>query len=280
MNNNLDQATVEGFGKEWSSFSHENFSDMERKELFEKYFHIFPWHDLPENPEGADIGCGSGRWAMVVADKVHRLHLVDASMAALEVAEKNLSAHENIIFHHRSVGDLPFLPESLDFAYSLGVLHHVPDTKGAIRSIARALKPGAPCLIYLYYALDNRPLLYRMLWRFSDMFRLCIAPLPYPLRYAISQVIAMVVYFPLARLAKILDTMGIMPQSFPLAFYRHTSFYVMRTDALDRFGTRLEQRFSRQAIKKMLLEAGLENPVFSEKMPYWVAVAKKAGPQA
>jgi hypothetical protein len=46
----------------------------------------------------------------------------------------------------------------------------------------------------------------------------------------------------------------------------------MRTDALDRFGTRLEHRFTKSEITSMMLEAGLEDIVFSDKDPYWVAV--------
>jgi hypothetical protein len=46
----------------------------------------------------------------------------------------------------------------------------------------------------------------------------------------------------------------------------------MRTDALDRFGTRLEQRFTKQEIQKMMESSGLENIKFSEDTPFWTAV--------
>jgi len=49
----------------------------------------------------------------------------------------------------------------------------------------------------------------------------------------------------------------------------------MKTDALDRFGTSLEKRFSRDEIKNMLLEAGFKDIKFSEKMPMWVCLARK-----
>jgi hypothetical protein len=58
----------------------------------------------------------------------------------------------------------------------------------------------------------------------------------------------------------------------PLFQYRHRSFYVMRNDSLDRFGTRLEKRFSRDGVRCLLEGAGLENVVFSEGPPWWVAV--------
>ena len=49
----------------------------------------------------------------------------------------------------------------------------------------------------------------------------------------------------------------------------------MRTDALDRFGTRLEHRFTKKEIVNMMEKSGLTNIKFSENSPYWVAVGKK-----
>ena len=51
----------------------------------------------------------------------------------------------------------------------------------------------------------------------------------------------------------------------------------MRTDALDRFGTRLEQRFTRSEIGEMMTAAGLDDIRFSEREPYWVACGRKSG---
>jgi hypothetical protein len=64
--------------------------------------------------------------------------------------------------------------------------------------------------------------------------------------------------------------------SWPLSAYRDRSFYVMRTDAYDRFCTPLEQRFTRAEIEAMLTEAGFRNIRFSERAPYWCAVAERA----
>jgi len=61
----------------------------------------------------------------------------------------------------------------------------------------------------------------------------------------------------------------------PLAYYRKHSFYTMRTDARDRFGTPLERRFSRECIEEMLRAAGLVDISFSPRAPYWCAVGFK-----
>lgn len=272
---NIDEAVVKDFGSEWSRFDQSDLSPTDQAEMFEGYFHIFPWHCLPPDSIGADIGCGSGRWASLVTPRVGHLSLVDPSDDALAVARKNLSNAGNVAFHCTSVDSLSFEEQSLDFAYSLGVLHHVPDTAKAIHSIAKILKPGAPFLIYLYYAFDQRPWWFHALWRSSDMLRKFICRMPVQLKNVVCEGIALLVYFPLARTALFLERLGRLPDSWPLAYYRKREYYVMRTDALDRFGTRLEQRFSRDEIKTMLQAAGFIDIRFSNTQPFWCAVGIK-----
>jgi ubiquinone/menaquinone biosynthesis C-methylase UbiE len=273
--NNLDPEVARGFGREWSKFRQDEISlpQEERARIFDGYFRIFPWHLLPAGGGvGIDVGCGTGRWSMNVAPRVEHLHLLDASSEALTVAKENLRFAKNVSFHANSVAEIPLPSGSLDFAYSLGVLHHVPDTEAALEAVAGKLKPGAPFLVYLYYAFDNRPAWYRWLWRGSNVSRLAISRMPYSLRFGISNAIAALVYWPLARGAKIISRLGVSPQSLPLGWYADRSFYVMRTDAYDRFATRLEKRFSRGEIEQMLNRAGFGDVRFSEAAPFWCAV--------
>src|SRR6516164_10728515 len=191
--NNIDLRVASGFGREWSTFRQDSdhLSQQQRQVIFEDYFRIFPWHLLPPGGGvGLDIGCGSGRWSMLVAPRVQHLHLLDPSSEALSVAKQNLRSANNVSYHLHGVADIPLPSKTLDFAFSLGVLHHVPDTQAAIAAIADKLKPNAPFLIYLYYALDNRPACYRLLWRITDLARFVVSRLPYPLRLAFSQIVA------------------------------------------------------------------------------------------
>lgn len=272
---NLDEQTVRGFGDEWSRFTQDQLGAEVREQIFSDYFSLFDWGALPADPVGADIGCGSGRWAQVVAPRVGHLVLIDASPEALEVAKSNLSGMPNVSFLNASVGALPVDDASLDFAYSLGVLHHVPDTAVAVAAVAAKLKKGAPFLVYLYYAFDNRGFAYRALWRISDGVRRVVSRLPHALRYLVSQAIAAFVYWPLARMALAMERLGKLPAGWPLAYYRDKPFYVLRTDSLDRFGTRLEQRFSCDQIRAMLADAGFVDIRFSDRAPFWCAIAVK-----
>ncbi len=275
----MDQTTertdvIEGFGEEWTRFDQTGLTNDERVAAFEAYFEVFPWNDLPGDAKGFDLGCGSGRWAMHVAPRVHTLHCVDPS-DAIDVARRNLSDQDNVVFYRRAAAELPFEPDSMDFGYCLGVLHHVADTEGTLRAAVRKLKPGAPLLVYLYYAFDNRPRWFRVLWRASDLARGVIARQPSTVRQVICDALAAGVYYPLARGAAAAERFGVNIAHWPLSAYRHRSLYTMRTDSLDRFGTRLEKRYTRQQMEALLRDAGLTNIRFCSSV-FWCAVGSRS----
>jgi hypothetical protein len=95
------------------------------------------------------------------------------------------------------------------------------------------------------------------------------------LRRVVSQIIAAAVYWALARIAALVQRAGLSTALIPLEAYRDRRFYVMRTDAYDQFCTSLEKRFTREQIKRMLLDAGFDGIRFSEEVPFWCAVGLK-----
>ena len=276
---NIDINTVESFGDEWERFDQQAMTSVEAQRVFNDYFAIFPWDQLPPNAIGFDMGCGSGRWARLVAPRVGQLHCIDPS-SALIVARNALVNHTNVHFIQASVNSSGLAPNSQDFGYSLGVLHHVPDTAAAIHSCVELLKPGAPLLLYLYYSFDNRPRWFRWLWQLSNVGRLLIRRLPPRLKQLFTDLIAISIYWPFARFAALIEACGFPIGALPLSYYRSCSFYTMRTDARDRFGTPLEQRFTRAQILAMFAAAGLVNLRFSPRAPFWCVVGFKAHPNA
>jgi ubiquinone/menaquinone biosynthesis C-methylase UbiE len=275
MTNNIDQNVVNDFGSEWNRFDQSDLTHDEQKEMFEAYFSIFPWNSINKDAIGFDLGCGSGRWAKLVAPKVGKLHCMDPSSEALEVAKWNLNKEKNCVFHLAGVDQIPLDDESVDFGYSLGVLHHIPDTAAGLVNCVRKLKKGAPFLVYLYYRFDNRPWWFRYLWSISNLGRNIISRLPYRVKHFISDLIAFFIYLPLSGISQLVEVFGINVEQIPLSYYRNRGFYVMRTDALDRFGTKLEKRFTKIEIAEMMEDAGLERIKFRDTAPYWCAIGFK-----
>ena len=272
---NKDEKVIHEFGDEWTKFTYETLDKKKLEENFQQYFNIFPWNMLPKNAVGFDMGCGSGRWAKFVAPKVKTLNCVEPSNA-IYVAKKNLSTYEkNVKFYKETTADCSISHGSQDFGYCLGVLHHIPNTQDALNDCTKLLKPGAPFLLYLYYNFENKPLWFKFIWKLSDYISKVVSILPKPIKYFICFIIALSVYLPMSRVAYIIEKFGINVENIPLSDYRRKSFYQCKNDALDRFGTRLEQRFSKAQITNMLKKAGCTKIEFSPNTPHWCCIAFK-----
>ena len=273
---NVDLATVASFGDEWERFDQSELPSADLQNAFDRYFAVFPWDRVPHNAEGFDMGCGTGRWARLVAPRVGCLHCIDPSALALAVARRNLADFDNVDFENAPTSGTTLAPDSQDFGYALGVLHHIPNTAAALADCVKLLKSGAPFLVYLYYRFDNRPFWFRMVWRASELLRSIVSRLPAGLKPVATNTMALLIYWPFARLARLGERLGLDVSHVPLSFYRDKSFYFMRTDSRDRFGTPLEQRFTRQEIRLMMESAGLTDVVCSNREPYWCFVGSKA----
>lgn len=270
---NIDWDTIHSFGEEWKKFN--SFSNGEIRDVGNDYFDVVTDEMVNQNTVALDVGCGSGRWMSYIAPKVKHVEGIDPS-ASVITASKFLKHHHNVRLTQASVENIPFEDQSFDFIYGLGVFHHLPDTLSAIRRCYEKLKPGGWFLIYLYYNLENRPFLYKAIFKASDLLRSWISRLPGKSKRLVCDSIATLVYWPLSKLSSLLSVFSDrLADQVPLAYYRKTSFHIMRNDALDRFGTPVEKRFSKAEISMMLASAGFGLVRFSNKPPYWHAVAQK-----
>ena len=271
----LSKKVINDFGEEWKTFDQSNIDTKELEKLFNNYFHIFPKNELNENAIGFDLGCGSGRWAKFIAPRVKTLNCIDPSTLAIQVARKNLMDFKNVKFFNSKISENILEENSQDFGYCLGVLHHTDEVLEGLKFSNKILKKNAPYLIYLYYNFDNRNLIYKSIWKISNLLRLFISNTPFKIKKLLTDIIALTIYYPLARFSLMLNFLGLNTDNIPLSFYKNESLYTMRTDSLDRFGTKLEKRFSKKEISKLLYSSGFKEVKFSEIMPFWVAICKK-----
>ena len=276
---NLDQQVIDSFGHEWSAF---DYSESETDDALDSQFLAYCTPiDLTQfnskSSVAADFGAGSGRWASRLLPHFSLVYALEPSDGANKVLKNKFSKEARMTILQETVGANSIPTGSLDLAMSLGVLHHIPDTGLAIKDVASKIKGGGFFLCYLYYKLDNKPLYYRGLFWTSNSLRWVISRLPYALRKLIAQVIAALIYLPLARTAKLLRSAGKNVSNFPLHHYADMPFVMLQNDALDRFGTRLEQRFSKKEITEMLGKAGfdLSTLKFSDVEPFWTFSVKK-----
>lgn len=273
-NGNIDKEVVESFGDEWKKFN--EFDDTELTEIGNKYFDIIDDGIVNKNSYCIDIGCGTGRWSKYLAARSGFIEAIDPSDAIL-VAGKVLKGANNVRLSKASTDNLPFPDETFDFGMSIGVLHHIPDTPKALADCVRKIKIGGYFYVYLYYALDNKGFLFKSIFFFVNLLRRIISSLPRGLKKFCCDIIAILIYMPVVLAGRFLKMLGFkkLAASMPLSSYHDRSFFVIRNDALDRFGTKLEQRFSREQIKTMMQNAGLDEIKISDNLPYWHAIGKR-----
>ena len=274
-----ENKVIRDFGEEWERF---DFLDEEilrsLEDQFQKYIKPLPEGLLELNKLTiADFGAGTGRWSYFLKQFATKLYVVEPSEKAFNVASSRFTNEKDVMVLNQSVESNQVPPNSLDLAVSLGVLHHIKDTGAAIEQVSEKIKPGGYFLGYLYYSMENKSNLYRFIWKISNTARLIISNLPKPIKVSLSEIIALLIYWPLARLSRVLSALKIPSTGIPLHHYEKLSFHVMRNDALDRFGTTLENRFSRAEITEMLKSAGFEESSirFSDDEPFWTFSASK-----
>lgn len=272
---NIDKVTVASFGEEWSKFS--SFAEDEITKIGDHYFDIVDRSVLNNNTVALDMGCGTGRWSKYLAPKVKFIEAMDPSKAVLS-ASRLLADNNNVRITQASVSNIPFADESFDFVFSLGVLHHIPDTQLAMQQTVKKLKKGGYFLVYLYYNFENRGVIFKSIFFLSNIVRKVVSSMPTKLKKIACDFLAVFVYMPFVLLSRAFYALGMkkIAKKIPLFPYHNKSFNIIRNDALDRFGTPLEQRFSRKEIAAMMESCNLGEIKFSgENGPYWVAVGKK-----
>ena len=141
------------YGKQHEVGTREFFDEVERH----RYQEYAPW--MPEvmgfdqfaGKRLLEVGCGMGTDLLQFARSGAKVTGVDLTPRSIEISRRHLSLYgERGDFANADCERLPFADESFDVVYSNGVLHHTPDTAGAVREIHRVLRPGGLARVMLY----------------------------------------------------------------------------------------------------------------------------------
>lgn len=94
-----------------------------------------------------DAGCGCGRFSQVAASYGASVIGVDGSTHGIEAAKALVPMGT---FVQANLLRLPVPSDSVDKAFSIGVLHHTSDAFRAFSEVARVVKPGGELAVWLY----------------------------------------------------------------------------------------------------------------------------------
>ena len=178
-----------------------------------------------------------------------------------------------MIFIMADVLDLPFQDDTFDFMFCLGVVHHIPSP--ALQSVRKLSRLAPEFLVYLYYALDNRGTLYKLMFFFVNLIRKLICNITSPTaRSILTEVFMWTLYVPIIIIGKILSLFGVQASKVPFySIYGHMDLGRIRQDVYDRFFTRIEQRVSKKEIHK--LSDTFSEIIVSDGLPYWHFLCRK-----
>lgn len=121
-----------------------------------------------------EIGCGYGRFVDVAQRLGSEIIGIDLSTHSIELAHDFVGMRDRVHLVQCDLFKLPFRRGSIDRAYSIGVLHHTPDTRGAFEAVVPYVKPGGRIAIWVYHPDQKRS---------ADRWRLVTARLPHPVLY-------------------------------------------------------------------------------------------------
>jgi len=264
-------ATAASFGYEWTQFSR----------MIGEYERNFRDYQAPHGPEYfagkrvLDAGCGSGRHAYYSGRYGAEVWAVDLG-PAVEVARQNTRDAGDVRIVQADLCHLPFAPESFDYIYSLGVLHHLPDPEAGFRSLLRHLRPGGEVRVYLYWQPEGQPLK-RALLALVNASRAVTTRLPHRAVHALAYPAALAAFalfvWPHRLLSRVPGLEGLAGR-LPMKQYAAYPFRVCVNDQLDRLSAPIENRYTRAEVEAWFARNGLE-AVGTAPNFGWVAWGRK-----
>ncbi len=108
-----------------------------------------------KNGLSLEIGTGYGRFVDVVQRAGGRIVGVDLSTHSIDLAQDFTGFRENVFLVQADLFRLPFERKSFQHVFSIGVLHHTPDTEKAFAAIAPYAAPGGQVSIWVYHPSDK-----------------------------------------------------------------------------------------------------------------------------
>jgi len=228
------------FGYEWDVYA----------EILPEHEEQFRRWTVPLEPQDwqgkdfLDVGCGMGRnsyWPLKYGATGGVA--VDIDERSLESARRNLKPFPGMRVMRASVYDLPF-EDRFDFAFSIGVVHHLEYPQRALERMVRAVKPGGRVLIWVYGRENNR-------WLVSvlDPFRrVLFSRLPIGVAHHLSLYPAVLIW--------LLVRLGVRPIEY-FRLIRKFDFAHLRAIVFDQMLPRIAHYWPRETVARMMLEAGL-----------------------
>jgi SAM-dependent methyltransferase len=140
--------TITDFGEQWHKYS-DNEGYYGSLELFSDILSPFLKIEEIRGRRVAEVGSGTGRIVnMLLSAGAGHVIAVEPS-DAFGILINNVTAPWRVTCLRMTGDQLPAYG-NLDYIFSIGVLHHIPDPKPVVDAAFNALRPGGRFLVWLY----------------------------------------------------------------------------------------------------------------------------------
>lgn len=243
--------TAESFAYEWKYIYKEN--NYEKQNFFHFLSPFLKEESLKEK-KTLDIGCGSGRFTKWAALSGTEVSFGSDLGETVEVAYEMTKDLPNACIVQADIYHMPF-SETFDIAYSIGVLHHLPQPKQGFLSLPKTIKKDGQFLIWVYNRRNNARALY-----FYEPLRDFLKKLPKPLLFKLCYIPGAVVHL-INLFGKLLETIGLknLAGKLPFAYYAHFPFNMKLNDAFDVLATPKSNYYRVEEVKKWFSDAELKD---------------------
>lgn len=282
-----DRSYASSFGKQWNAFAKAQIDRSENGESALRFDSEIGWdREQLRGRTIIEIGCGAGRFVDVLAKRGPSLVIGVDVTDAVDAAARNVS-HDNVQFVQADVFESPVRDGSMDFAFSIGVLHHTPDPRSAFNNMSDMVRTDGKLGVSLYeISLYHRPnrnslkvltidLLWALnLWR-CELFRTMTTRVPHGVMIAYCKTVIPVLHvlnkIPVLRLAR---------YAFPSTCYRHLPVVWSMVDTMDTYSTKIVHQYRAKEVFQWFRSLGLREITIMNSRAGWVSViAEKGSPE-
>jgi SAM-dependent methyltransferase len=257
--------TIKDFGEQWLRYP-DNEGYYGSLELFSDI--LLPFLK-PEDIKGcrvAEIGSGVGRIANMMIESGARHVIAIEPSQAFEVLCRNISEPEKVTCLKITGNQLP-ADVNLDYIFSIGVLHHIPDPAPVVEAVFKALRPGGHFLVWLYGKEGNALYL-----AFIRPVRVLTKRLP----HFILSFLVEVMYWPLLLYIKFCHMLPLPLRGYMLSVLEKMSPEKRRLIIYDQLNPSYAKYYTRQEAERLLIDGKFENVRIHHRHGYsWTVIGRK-----
>jgi len=141
--------SIQDFNDQWGRYGEKMNEYYESEELLGDILGPLLVLDEIGDKEVADVGAGNGRFTEVLARRAKAVVSIEPAEKAMANNELRNRSYNNVSFVRCEAERMPFR-DRFDYVFCIGVLHHIPDMREALKSMAYSLKSDGTLLLWVY----------------------------------------------------------------------------------------------------------------------------------